>query len=244
MTGKEADMNAIAEISCETAPREVMGISTQVAPALGIKDAGCGCNPEISASIKFQHGGARPGAGRKPNPPAVILPTFPYWCVVRTHPTSETRAAMELGWKQYRTYVPQIASMKRDPVVPSMFHKVVGPLFRGYIFLELEDRNWGAARDTPGVQSLLLGHNGQPAKVPNKFIDALMALDGERLNIKAQAKPVLAVGAKVKVVEGPMNSFYGMVLECDGVRTMVNVELFGRMVPAQMARADVEVVEA
>ncbi len=39
-----------------------------------------------------------------------------------------------------------------------------------------------------------------------------------------------------------MTSFYGMVLGCDGVRSMINVELFGRLVAVRMDRA--AVVEA
>src|SRR5580765_7956476 len=98
--------------------------------------------------FKFSHGGARPGAGR-PRKPVVssrvtqldttARPDWigPRWSVYQTHPQAERLVGDELARAGYRAYTPQIATLRRDRVLLTMFHKVLAPRFPGYGFVEL-----------------------------------------------------------------------------------------------------------
>ena len=91
-------------------------------------------------------GGARPGAGRKPaaQPVAEIADpawTGPRWCVVLTWPQAERSAAYELCRAGYSAYLPMIAIRRRDPVLTSLWHKVLVPRLPGYLFALLDPRD-------------------------------------------------------------------------------------------------------
>lgn len=197
---------------------------------------------EISQEIKFSHGGARPGAGRPRSPPANPWAetnswTGPRWCVYQTHPQAELLAAVELSRSGYHCYAPQIAMLRRDRVILTMFHKVLVPRFPGYGFVELATTDpWVPVRYAAGVRGVLLACNGRPALVPVGEVERHMAEDGALCDLSPEVMPCFDVGTRVRIEAGAMESFRGTVVECDGVVTMVEVTMFGRLVQARLAR--------
>jgi transcription antitermination factor NusG len=167
----------------------------------------------------------------------------PHWCVVSFFGQAEISAARELTRQGYETYLPLTAIRRRDPVIASMWHVVRVPLLSGYGFLRLtqaESREPILA--TRGVRELLRRPDGRLAWVRDAEIEAMQAGDEARLLLPKEHRPVLAKGAPVRVETGPFAGFPGAVLECDGIKTRVEIMIFGRATPMWLDRAAVVAV--
>lgn len=114
----------------------------------------------------------------------------------------------------------------------------------GYILvkMELDDITWHLVRNIPKVSGFL-GANSKP--------QAMSELEAQRmLNHMAEAaeKPKksysFAVGENVKIVEGPFESFVGVIeeLDEDKSRLKVMVSIFGRSTPVDLEFSQVEKV--
>jgi transcription antitermination factor NusG len=190
-------------------------------------------------------GGARPNSGPKPKPkPLLVAPTYApdpiRWCVVAFWGQAEISGTTELTRQGYDTYLPMVAIRRRDAVVPSMWHTVRVPYLPGYGFIHLTQRE---SREpilaTRGVREVLLLPNGRAAYVPDAEIEKMQLGDEKRLLLPKELGPVMEVGTKVQVIDGPFTSFPGKVVQCDGVKTLVEVEMFGRTTPVWLDRTAV-----
>jgi len=83
---------------------------------------------------------------------------------------------------------------------------------------------------------VLLTNSGRPAPVRFGDIEWQMAQDDKLCDLKADVLPEFDPDTRVRVEDGPFSSFRGTVLECDGQVTVVEVEMFGRLVPVRLAR--------
>lgn len=191
-------------------------------------------------------GGARPNSGPKPKPPAQVVPLYavdvPMWRVFATWGQAEISAARELTRQGYTVEMPLIAIRRRDPVVTSIWHTVRVPLFPGYGFIHLtntEAREPIAA--THGVRELLHRPNGKLSVVADAVIDRLRAEQETRLQLPKETAPALQSGTLVRITGGAFADHAGTVLECDGVRTRVEMMMFGRTTPFWLDRVLVEV---
>jgi transcription antitermination factor NusG len=198
-----------------------------------------------SGGSRPNSGGARPGAGRpwKTHADPIVLPIGPRWCVYQTHPQAERRAAEDLTRSGYHGYAPLIAVRRQDAVLRSMFHKVRVARFPGYGFVELgQGEPWLPILEAAGVFGILRGIDGRPARLPVGEIERHM-LDDERLcDLQRETMPPIPIGARVTILAGAFTSFEGSVVEDDGLVTMVELEMFGRLIPVRLDRASVEAV--
>lgn len=232
------------------------------APDVSYEDAPCGSHSLNARKIssKFGHGGprensggARPNSGgrrrgagrpRKEEPEQRIIASLPpemwsgpRWVVYQTFPQAERLAAHELTREGYRTYLPLIADRRRDPVIKSMWHRILVPRFVGYSFVELGPTDpWLPVKNTSGVSSVLL-IGGKPAPVPSGEVEKHMADDGELCNLAREELPELEAGTSVKIEAGAYTGNSGIVISCNGLVTVIEVEAFGRPVPAKIARS-------
>ena len=95
---------------------------------------------------------------------------------------------------------------------------------------------------TKGVREMLRRPDGRPAWARDAEIAWLMLGDEKRLELPKELGPVLQKGVAVRIEDGPFTGFPGNVLECDGIKTRVEVNIFGRMTPAWLDRISVVVV--
>ena len=208
-------------------------------------------------SSKMQHGGARlnsggprpnsgglrPGAGRPCKILPIIKPSAPRWHVYQTHPQAERVAAEELTRIGYHGYAPLIAVRKRDAVIRSMFHKVRVARFPGYGFVRLgPGEPWLPILEAAGVARILRGIDGRPSRLPVGEVESHMLDDDRLCDLQREALAPFEMGSRVVILEGALTAHEGSVLECDGLSTLVEVMMFGQMMPARFKRAAVEAV--
>ena len=218
-----------------------------------------------ASRTEIKRGGSRPGAGRPaitterpwqaegisrstyyerlaPKAPTQIsyATDEPRWAVIAYFGQAELSATRELTRIGYETYTPFEAIRRRDPVIPSEFRVVLAPMFSGYGFIRLtttESREPIVA--VRGVREVLRRPDGHPGWVADQWLDNLRDGDAKRLLLPKEHGPVLAVDTKVWIKVGAFEGHRGVVLQCDGVKTQVEIQFFGRPMPVWVDRVSV-----
>jgi len=112
-------------------------------------------------------------------------------------------------------------------------------VFPGYVLIKmiLTDESWLLVRNTRGVT----GFVGSANKAIPLTEEEVLALGVEKREIKVGFE----LGNKVKVTDGPLEGFYGVVdeIEIDKARVRVIVSMFGRETPVDLEFDQVETVE-
>jgi transcriptional antiterminator NusG len=124
-------------------------------------------------------------------------------------------------------------------------------LYPGYVLVEIvqDERGkipndvWALVRDTAGVGDFV-GPYGNPDPLPPEEVDKLLAI-AERSTEKApQVQMAFKKGDAVKIKEGPLESFDGVVDETIPAKGIVRVivTIFGRATPVELEYWQVEPV--
>ena len=118
--------------------------------------------------------------------------------------------------------------------------------FPGYVMvkMELTDATWHMVKNTAKVSGFL-GHGGKgrPVPITDKEAEAIFTQVREGV---AHPKSSISfeVGENVKIVDGPFESFVGIVeaVEEEKQRVKVSVSIFGRATPVDLEYSQVEKV--
>ena len=114
--------------------------------------------------------------------------------------------------------------------------------FPGYVMVKMDmnDETWHLVKDIPRVTGFL-GANNRP--VPMSEAEAMRMMNQVQEGIdKPRTTILFEVGENVKVIDGPFNSFMGVVEEVDEERSRlkVSVSIFGRATPVELEYTQVE----
>jgi transcription antitermination factor NusG len=129
---------------------------------------------------------------------------MPYWACAQLLPSKAALALHCLTAAGYVTYYPRLREQRRSY---GRKIEVRPPLFLNYAFIQIE-LQWHAARWAPGVCRLVTNGDGRPAIVSETIISEIRAR--ERNGLVELPKPALALGAKVRVIEGPLSGIEGL----------------------------------
>jgi transcriptional antiterminator RfaH len=124
------------------------------------------------------------------------------WFVAHTKPREENRALENLITQGFEVFLPTLTLEK---VRRGKLCIVTEPMFSRYLFINTEsnNQNFASIRSTRGVHELLrFGH--QPCQVPDQLVLDLR----NQSNTKIQ--PLLDVGDKIKVANGPLLGLTGI----------------------------------
>jgi transcriptional antiterminator NusG len=114
--------------------------------------------------------------------------------------------------------------------------------FPGYILvnMELTDAAWSLVQSQPRVTGFL-GGKGKPVPITNAEADRLIKQMDEGVE-RPRSTISFDIGEEVRVVEGPFESFNGIVEEADDEkeRLKVAVSIFGRSTPVELEYSQVE----
>lgn len=114
--------------------------------------------------------------------------------------------------------------------------------FPGYVLvkMELNDDTWHLVKSVPRVTGFL-GGKGKPQAIPQGEVDRIFKQVQEGLEQPRHAVAFEA-GESVKIIDGPFESFVGVVEEVDDEknRLKVAVSIFGRSTPVELEFIQVE----
>ena len=117
--------------------------------------------------------------------------------------------------------------------------------FPGYVLVKMDmtDDAYHLVKNTPKVTGFL-GTQNKPMPIPDK--DVLRLLGEVELAAGARPRQLISfeIGERVRVTDGPFQSFEGSVEEVDddASRLKVSVAIFGRPTPVDLEFAQVEKV--
>ena len=118
---------------------------------------------------------------------------------------------------------------------------VLEPLFKGYVFVRLDPKNKWAIKDTNGVLNFV-HWNGEPAIIRDQEIDTIRKFlqEFEDVQVK-QLNP--ALNGKVKIKQGVLMNYKGIVLEIKGNKARVKIDSMGMQLSAVFELKNLENVE-
>ncbi len=158
------------------------------------------------------------------------------WYVVHTYSGYENKVADNLVKmvenNRLHDYIHEVRvpTEKVVEVKDNKKKEVERKLFPGYVLVKMvmTDESWYIVRNTRGVTGFV-GTTTKPIPLTQKEVDAL-GVDVKEINVS------YAVGDNVKVVDGPLNGFLGIVEEIDKEKQKVKVKvsMFGRETSAEL----------
>lgn len=118
-------------------------------------------------------------------------------------------------------------------------------IYPGYILVKmhLDDASWNLVKNTPKVAGFL-GGSGKPLPVPEREVKAVL-MQVEAGSVVKDMDISFEVGENVKIIEGPFETFTGLVDEFDVVkkRLKISVSIFGRPTPVELELHQVEKIK-
>jgi transcription antitermination factor NusG len=151
-----------------------------------------------------------------------------YWAAVQTHPQAERWCHSNLLRQGYNSYLPLCVVQRPDRATPTLRHNVEAPLFPGYLFVQIDDRDpWTPIRYSQGVLRLLMS-GGKPHHVFAGAVEALQS--GEALRrCHTPQEGVWRPGAACSVSHGAFQDHPAVVIGVNRSVATVALLLFGEL---------------
>jgi len=114
--------------------------------------------------------------------------------------------------------------------------------FPSYILVKmaLDDTTWHVVKETPKITGFVGNSTNPPSVTEAEVLKITQRIDEGQM--KPKMKIVFEKGESVRVIDGPFNTFNGLVDEVhpDKGRVKVLVSIFGRSTPVELEFAQVE----
>lgn len=167
------------------------------------------------------------------------------WYVIHTYSGYENKVASNLEkmvenrGMQDLIYDIKVPTETVVEVKDNKKREVERKIFPGYVFIKMivTDDSWYVVRNTHGCTGFV-GPASKPVPLTDKEV--------ERFGVETRTVEVnYEVGDNVKIVDGPLSGFMGIVDELDTARNFVRVtiSMFGRETPVELELDQVESVE-
>ena len=137
--------------------------------------------------------------------------------------------------------IEQVVEVRRGQKVNAEYKFLPGYIL---IKMKLSDESWHLVRNIPKVSGFL-GSGSKPQPVSEKEIERFLDQMKEGVSSGKNALN-FEVGESVKVIDGPFESFVGVVEELDveKSRLKVSFSIFGRATPVELEYSQVEKLQS
>ena len=112
-------------------------------------------------------------------------------------------------------------------------------LFPGYVLIEatLEGEVMHAIRNVPNVISFLTQKDGTPVPLQEDEVKRILGQVDEMIDSEEELMEPFILGETVKIIDGPFNSFSGVIdeINLEKKKLMVIVKIFGRRTPVELS---------
>lgn len=173
------------------------------------------------------------------------------WYIVQAHSGFEKKVVSALKERAEREGIAQsfekIIVPVEDVVEVKKGRKVntERKFFPGYVLvrMQMNERAWQLVKNTPKVLGFL-GGSGRPQPISDVEADRIFKQVQEGAD-KPKRTVIFESGESVRVIDGPFESFVGVVEEVDEEkgRLKVSVSIFGRTTPVELEFTQVEKVK-
>ncbi|MEE1226701.1 MAG: transcription termination/antitermination protein NusG [Bacteroidales bacterium] len=112
-------------------------------------------------------------------------------------------------------------------------------LFPGYVLIEatLEGEVMHAIRNVPNVIGFLTQKDGTPVPLQEDEVKRILGQVDEMIDSEEELMEPFILGEIVKIIDGPFNSFSGVIdeINLEKKKLMVIVKIFGRRTPVELS---------
>lgn len=172
------------------------------------------------------------------------MPENAKWYVVHTYSGYENKVASNLQTIVENRSLQDVIQDIKIPtemvteIKDNVKREVERKIFPSYVLVKmlLNDETWHVVRNTRGVTGFV-GSGSHPEPLTEKEVQSLGV---EKRTVTVN----YAVGDSVRIVDGPLDGFIGLVdeLDVDKNKVRVNVSMFGRETPVELELDQVELV--
>ncbi len=174
------------------------------------------------------------------------------WYVVRAISGKEKKAqeyiVNEIAKRGLSDYVPQVLVPTEKVYIIRNGKKVAKErnYFPGYVLIEADiserDDLIPIIQNLPNVIDFLRERNGDPTPMRPLEVNRILGNIDEQANLDSAMAEKFIVGESVKVIDGPFNSFSGVIDEVseEKKKLIVSVKIFGRKTPLELTYNQVE----
>ena len=157
------------------------------------------------------------------------------WYAVNTRPRWEKKVAQILDVKGIENYCPLNKVVKQWSDRKKIIFE---PLFKGYVFVRVEEQKKWDLKRIEGILNYVYWL-GKPAKIKPEEINIIKKFLNEFSEIVVE-KIGLQVNQKVRIRQGVLMNYEGILLELSGSRAFVKIESMGLQLSAHFDKKNLE----
>ena len=160
---------------------------------------------------------------------------FSYWYAVNTRPRWEKKIAKALDEKGIINYCPLNKIVRQWSDRKKV---ILEPVFRGYVFVKIDEEKKWNIKQTDGILNYVYWL-GKPAKIKEEEINTIRKFLNEFDEIQVE-QTGLQVNQKVRIKQGVLMNYEGILLEVSGGRAVVKIESMGLQLSAHFDKKNLE----
>jgi transcription antitermination factor NusG len=161
------------------------------------------------------------------------------WYAVYTKPRWEKKVAKLLDEKGIENYCPLNKVVKQWSDRKKV---VMEPIFKSYVFVRVEDKEKWDLKDISGILNFVYWL-GKPAVVRDGDIDTIRKFLNEFGEVTVSEIEQFKVNAKVRIKQGIMMNYQGLLVEVMGNKAKVRIESMGIYLYAQFDKKNLELFQ-
>ncbi len=167
-----------------------------------------------------------------------MKPKEKHWYALYTKPRWEKKIARILTEMGVENYCP----LNRVEKQWADRRKVImEPVFRSYVFAKVPDKEKWALKEVNGVLNFVYWL-GKPAVIREDEINTIRKFLKEFNEVTVETGTDLRVNTRVRVKQGIMMNYQGMLIELSGNRAKVRIDSMGLSLQAHFDRKNLELI--
>ena len=161
-----------------------------------------------------------------------------YWYALYTKPRWEKKVSALLEAKGIEYYCPLNKVVKQWS---DRKKTVLEPLFKSYVFVQVEENRKWELLTINGIVNYVYWL-GKPAKIKEIEIDMVRKFLNEFGSVNVVEEDSV-INSKVKIKQGVLMNYHGILLQVLGNRASVKIESMGLQLTAVFDKKNIEIIE-
>ncbi|HMG81432.1 MAG TPA: UpxY family transcription antiterminator [Ferruginibacter sp.] len=157
-----------------------------------------------------------------------------YWFAVYTRPRWEKKVVKLLDEKGIENYCPLNKVSKQWSDRKKI---VLEPIFKSYVFVRVSEEDKWNLKKVNGIINFVYWL-GKPAHIRDEEIDSIRKFLNEFSDVTVEQE--LTVNSKVRIKQGVLMDYQGVLLEISGNRAKIKIESMGIQLSAHFDKKNIE----
>lgn len=159
------------------------------------------------------------------------------WYAVYTKPRWEKKVAQNLTDAGFENYCPINKVIRQWSDRKKVVHE---PVFKGYVFVKVTEAQKWKVRDVDGILNYVYWL-GKPAVIREDEIDTIRKFLNEFTDVVVEQRGY-TVNSRVRVKQGIMMDYHGVIIEVLGNRAVVKIENLDIQLSAHFDKKNLELI--